>query len=196
MGQCYYTNYSDQQLAELFCAGDQAAFKEIYHRYDKLLYLYAYNKLGSKEEARDVIHDVFAWILNNRASLKLNNNLSGYLYKSVLNKIFNIYKHKQILKKYADSGEGYVDIDSSETDYLIRERDIKAIIDKEIAAMPPRMREIYELRRNNFMTAKEIAEKLEIEESTVNTQIKRAMKHLRVKLGLMLYLLYVVNINR
>jgi RNA polymerase sigma-70 factor (family 1) len=193
MGQ--YHEYSDDQLTELFCLGDDAAFKEIYHRYDKLLYLYAYNKLGSKEEARDVIHDVFAWLLNNRQTLGLKTTLSGYLYKSVLNKVFNIYKRKQIFKNYADSGDGYIDIDSVETDYLIREKDIRAIIEREIASMPPRMREIYELRRKSFMTAKEIADQLDIAESTVNTQMKRAMKHLRVKLGLVIYLLYIINIK-
>ncbi|WP_316811910.1 RNA polymerase sigma-70 factor [Pedobacter heparinus] len=188
-----YTSYSDQKLMDLFVSGDDAAFKEIYLRYDKLLYLYAYHKLGNKEEARDVVQDVFAWMLNNRDTLHLKTTLSGYLYKSVLNKIFNLFKHQQILKKYADEGNHYIDMESSETDFLIREKDITALIEKEILAMPARMREIYELKRNQYLSAKEIAQQLDIAESTVATQMKRAMKHLKLKLGLLIYVLVVIN---
>ena len=64
-----YSSYNDQELIALFSSGDDAAFKEIYLRYDKPLYLYAYHKLGNKEESRDVIQDVFAWMLTNRKTL-------------------------------------------------------------------------------------------------------------------------------
>lgn len=188
-----YTSYSDQELISLFISGSDEAFKEIYMRYDKPLYLYAYHKLGNKEEARDMVHDVFAWMLNNREKLDLKTTLSGYLYKSVLNKIFNLFKHRQILKKYADAGNHYIDIESAETDFLIREKDVAAMIEKEIQAMPPRMREIYELKRNKYLSAKEIALQLDIAESTVTTQMKRAMKHLKFKLGLLVYVVFIIN---
>ena len=188
-----YTSYSDQELISLFISGSDGAFKEIYLRYDKLLYLYAYHKLGNKEEARDMVHDVFAWMLNNREKLDLKTTLSGYLYKSVLNKIFNLFKHRQILKKYADAGHHYIDVESAGTDFLIREKDVAAMIEKEIQAMPPRMREIYELKRNKHLSAKEIALQLDIAESTVTTQMKRAMKHLKLKLGLLVYVVFIIN---
>ena len=76
---------------------------------------------------------------------------------------------------------------------MIREKDIKALIETEIAQMPPRMREIYELKRKSFMTTKEIAEHLQISEHTVSTQMKRALKLLRIKLGLLIYILYILH---
>jgi len=188
-----YNNHNEQDLIRLFGQGDDAAFKEIYLRYDKPLYLYAYHKLGNKEEARDVVQDVFAWLLNNRANLSFSGSLSGYLYKSVLNKVFNIYKHKQVLNKYAEQGNFYVDVESTGTDYLIREKDISTVIEKTIAEMPKGMREVYELRSKQYMTAKQIAEYLSVAESTVNTQLKRAMKHLKLKLGLLVYVLFIIN---
>jgi len=188
-----YNNHNEQDLIRLFGQGDDAAFKEIYLRYDKPLYLYAYHKLGNKEEARDVVQDVFAWLLNNRANLSFSGSLSGYLYKSVLNKVYNIYKHKQVLNKYAEQGNFYVDVESTGTDYLIREKDISTVIEKTIAEMPKGMREVYELRSKQYMTAKQIAEYLSVAESTVNTQLKRAMKHLKLKLGLLVYVLFIIN---
>lgn len=179
-----YSKYSDSELTILLRDGDDAAFREIYLRYDKLLYLYAYKKLRNKEEAKDVVQDIFTWLLNNRLELKLKMSLSSYLYKSVLNKIFDIFKHKGIIRKYADSGRHYIEVNNQETDYLIREKDITILINKEIAAMPPKMREIYLLKRKQFLSTKEIAGQLGLSEHTVSTQLKRALKHLKVKLGI------------
>ncbi|WP_316791961.1 RNA polymerase sigma-70 factor [Pedobacter frigoris] len=188
-----YSAYTDQELAVLIKQGDKQAFTEIYYRYDKPLYLYAYHKLGNKEEARDIVHDVFAWMLNNGEAMELKTTLSGYLYRSTLNKIFNIFKHKQIVQKYIDEGLHYLDKEDEETDYLIREKDIAAMIAYAIAEMPERMRIIYELKHREYLSSKEIAERLEVSESTVKTQLQRAMKHLKLKLGIMVYLLFLVH---
>lgn len=187
-----YSSHNERELIRLFSDGDDAAFKEIYLRYDKPLYLYAYHKLANKEESRDVVQDVFAWMLNNRKRLDLNTTLSGYLYKSVLNKIYNIYKHKQVLNNYADSGYTYLDVEPSGTDFLIREKDITAMIERSIAEMPKGMREVYELRSKAYMSAKEIAAHLSVAESTVNTQLKRAVKHLKLKLGLLVFIVFIL----
>jgi RNA polymerase sigma-70 factor (family 1) len=186
-----YSSHTDQELTSKFIAGDDAAFKEIYLRYDKPLFLYAYHKLGNKEESRDIVQDIFAWLLNNRTAFNPETTLSGYLYKSVLNKVYNVYKHKDVLKKYADEGNKYLDRETNETDFMIREKDIQAMIDKEISEMPKGMREVYEMRRTQYLSIKATAETLGVAESTVITQMKRAMKHLRLKLGLLIYVLIV-----
>jgi RNA polymerase sigma-70 factor (family 1) len=188
-----YREYSDQELALLLSKGDNTAFNEIYLRYDSLLYIYAYRKLKDKEEAKDVVQDIFITLWENRAELVLKTALAGYLYKSVLNKIFNIFKHQHIIQEYINSGNHFIEVDSAETDYLIREKDIAALIEKEIATMPPRMREIYELKRTAFLSTKEIAEQLNISEYTVSTQLKRALKYLRKRLGIVVYILYILH---
>ncbi|ETZ20747.1 RNA polymerase sigma-70 factor [Pedobacter sp. V48] len=179
-----YSTCFDQELVLLLKDDDDAAFKEIYLRYDKLLLIYAYKKLRNREEAKDLVQDVFTWLWNSRKDFSLNTTLSGYLYKSVLNRIFDVVKHKGIIRKYVDSGKHYVEISNEDTDYLIREKDITLLIEKEILTMPPKMREIYTLKRKYFLSTKEIATELSLSEHTVSTQMKRALKHLKVKLGI------------
>ncbi|MET4546267.1 RNA polymerase sigma-70 factor (family 1) [Pedobacter africanus] len=188
-----YNKYSDAELAGLFRTGDDAAFKEIYNRYSQLLYLYALKRLHNKEDSTDIVHDIFAALLSNRQKFILSTTLSGFLYKSVLNKIFDIYRHKDVIKQYVDSGHHYIDIDSTETDYLIREKEITALIDKEIAAMPPKMKEIYQLKTEGNLSVKDIASQLGLSEHTVSTQIKRAMKHLKTNLGVFIYVIYILK---
>ena len=188
-----YTSYSDIEWADLVRSADDRAFKEIYDRYNKLLYLFAYNKLRNKEEAKDVVQDVFAWLLNNRTRFAINSSVSSFLYKSVLNKIFDIFRHQSVIRNYIEQGDHYIDIDSTETDYLIREKDIAQMIRQEIDAMPQKMKEVYLLRFEQYLSAKEIAEQLNISENTVNTHLKRAAKKLRDNLGMLIYVVYIMN---
>lgn len=181
---------SDLELLSLIAGDGQSAFEELYLRYDALLYSYAYRKLKNKQEAQDVVQEVFITLWHKRYEFELKTTLQGYLYKSVLNRVLDIFKHRDVKLAFANQ---YVEVDSAETDFLIREKELEALIEKEIQAMPPKMREIYILKRKHYLSAKEIAEQLDISEHTVNTQMKRALQHLRVKLGILVYLLYIFH---
>jgi RNA polymerase sigma-70 factor (family 1) len=178
-----YCNHSDEQLATLLTGGDENAFREIYVRYNSLLFIYAYRKLQDKEEAKDVVQEVFATLWRNRNQLNIQTTLTGYLYKSVLNRILNIFRHKEFSKVYIDSIAHLIDADQSSTDHLIREKEIRVLIETEIAALPARMREVFELRRKEYLSNKQISERLNLSEHTVATQIKRALKLIRIRFG-------------
>lgn len=187
-----YDSLSDFELVALLRQGDQLAFQEIFLRYDKLLFLFAFRKLREKEEAKDVIQDVLSWVWNNRQRLPESTPLSSYLYKAVLNRIFDIFRHQNTIQKWIDQGSYQTELNDESTDFLIREKDIQAIVDQEIAGMPPRMREIYQLKRVHDLSVKSIAEQLGISEHTVSTQLKRALKLLRKKLGPAAFVLYIL----
>jgi RNA polymerase sigma-70 factor (family 1) len=188
-----YQTLTDIELTSLFKEGDHAAFEEIFNRYNKLLFLYAFKKLQDREQAKDLVQDVFVWLWDNHREYNIKTTLSGFLYKTVLNKVFDIFRHNEIINKYVNSGACAIDVDDAQTDYLIREKEIATLIDQEIANMPPRMREIFELKHKQFYKTKEIAAQLKISEYTVSTQLKRALKHLRVRLGIYVYLLFIIN---
>lgn len=183
----------DAQLIREIRNDDEEAFYEIYLRYNTLLLIYGHRKLSDKEEAKDIVQDVFVGLWNNRKQLEPDLALSAYLYKSVLNKVLNVYKHKNVLERFTAENIQEEPIESSQTDYLIREKEIRAMIDKEIDAMPPRMREIYLLKKQYFLSTKAIAEKLELSEHTVSTQLKRAARLLKNKFGLVFYVLYILR---
>jgi RNA polymerase sigma-70 factor (family 1) len=188
-----YSEQTDKELIALLKDNNHNAFKEIYNRYNGLLFAYAYKRLQIEEEAKDVIQEVFIALWENRETFILKTHLSGFLYKSVLNKILNIWKHKQVIRYHVLSQSLEVDVDSNETDFLIREKDIVALVEKEIAAMPPRMREIYELKYKQYMSVKHIASDLNISEHTVATQLQRATAHLKNKLGVVVFAVYLLQ---
>ena len=183
-----YELFSDSTLLGLLKSGDVQAFTEIYERYETLLYLYAYRKLQNKEDAKDVIQDVYTTLWDSRNSIVILNTLSGYLYKAVLNRALNIYKHKKLDQSHIDSFMSIIQTTAETTDYLIREKDISALIDYEVSMLPNRMGEIFNMRRKMELSDKEIALQLGISVHTVKTQMKQALKILRGKFGLLIYI--------
>ena len=62
--------FTDDQLVELLQQGNEKAFGEIYNRYWFKLFGVAYHQTGTKEEAEELVHDVFESLWNNRDSIK------------------------------------------------------------------------------------------------------------------------------
>ncbi|MCD0488695.1 RNA polymerase sigma-70 factor [Pedobacter sp. MC2016-14] len=186
-----YLQHSDFDLIALLRDGDQTAFQEIYLRYNTLLLIYAHKKLQDKEEAKDVVQEVFVKLWANRDDFVLKTTLSGYLYKSVLNKILNIFRHKEFSREYINGLQEILDGESSATDYRIREREISGIIEKEIALLPCKMREVFDLRRKEFLSNKEIAERMNISEHTVATHMKKTLKLLKAKFGRLMIFCFI-----
>jgi RNA polymerase sigma-70 factor (ECF subfamily) len=188
-----YTDLSDDKLVALLKQGNEQALKEIFTRYNKLLYSYAYKKLEDQEEAKDLVQDLFIRLWSNRESFLLKTSLPSYLFRAVRNRALDIFAHKKIKSDYVASFQAFIDLPQSTTDYLVREKDISALIDREIQSLSPKMREIFILSRKENYSHKEIARKIGISEETVTKQIKRALKILRLRLKLILIIAFLLS---
>ncbi len=184
---------TDTQLLEQLSVGDGRAFTEIYNRYFGVLYVHAYKILGSDDEAKDAVQDVFSSFWSRRNNITLSASLSSYLYSSVRNKVFDILQHRKVETKYVDSLKAFIDAGYVVTDHSIREKELSAHIEKQIAALPAKMRLIFELSRKSYFTHREIARELNLSEHTVKTQVKNALRILRLKLDTLLFLLFLLQ---
>jgi RNA polymerase sigma-70 factor (ECF subfamily) len=183
-----YSALSDADLIILLKNDDPMAYTVIYNRYFDSLYIHACYKLKDKEEAQDVIHELFTHLWNKRNELLIKSNLSSYLYISVRNRILDLISHKEVESKYVNSLQKFINEGHCITDHLIREKQLTTLIEKGISNLPPKMREVFELSRKEKLSHKEIASQLNLSEQTVKKQINNALKILRIKLGKMLFL--------
>jgi RNA polymerase sigma-70 factor (family 1) len=187
-----YHSLSDSKLMALLKSDDHVAFTQIFDRYNKLLYSHAYNKLRNEDESRDVVQDVFIRTWEKRSAIQ-DNNLAGLLFTMLRNKIINLISHQKVVSDYTSSLKDYELNRSISSDHLVREKLFAALIEEEIAALPPRMKEIFLLSRREHLSNKEIAAKLDLSEHTVADQIKKALRILRPKIGLILVLASILN---
>jgi RNA polymerase sigma-70 factor (family 1) len=188
-----YYGLSDVELSDLLKSGDHLAYSEIYSRYKGPLYIHAYNKLRNREEAKDLVQELFTVLWNKRETLLLTDNLASYLYGAVRNRVFRIIGRKGIESSYITSIQESVNKSNCITDHRVRESLLQRMIDREIASLPPKMKEVFLMSRKDNLSHKEIADKLGIAEPTVKKQVNNALKTLRVKLGLFAYLIFLLK---
>lgn len=177
-----YSTLPDSHLLNLLNAGEKDAFSEIYKRYGSLLYIYAFKLTEDNEDANDIVQEVFLSLLT-RDSLGIKKALSAYLYSAVRYKVFDLFSHRKVKTGYAESLQEFIDHGEYITDNYIREKELAALVEKEIELLPSKMRQVFESSRKANLSQKQIAEKFNISEKTVKKQINNSIKILKVKLG-------------
>lgn len=178
-----YAEFPDSQLIKRLKEGDNAAFTEIYERYWEFLYQASYKILKDSNVCDDLVQEVFVWLWLNRKK-HLTDALKPYLYAAVKYKVLNVIRHGKVKEAFfARTVERYVEVATDENTLEVRE--LKEIIAKFTQSLPERAGQIFHLSRNEFLTNKEIAEKLGISEKTVENQMNINLKKLRVSLGRM-----------
>ncbi|WEK21758.1 MAG: RNA polymerase sigma-70 factor [Candidatus Pedobacter colombiensis] len=178
-----YRDFSDTELVDLLKSGNRTAFTEIFNRYQSLLYIFAYKKIGDREEAKDLIHELFLTFWEKRDILNISGGVPAYLFTILKNRIFDLYKHKKVSQRYLETFQKYLDTEQNATDYLVRHNELANLIEKEIANLPYKMREVFELSRKTNLSRKEIATTLSLSEQTVKSHMHHALKILKTKLG-------------
>jgi len=187
-----YSKLSDFDLTILIRNGDRPAFTEVFSRYNSILYLHAAKKFSNREDARDIVQEVFSMLWSKRLELEPKTNLAGYLYTCVYHRVINWFGRQKIQGKYLSHLQSIADDNRGTTDNLVRERQLFAIIEKEIDALPVKMKEVFKMSRFDQLSHKEIAEVLKISEDSVRSHVKNALKVLRVKLGFYKFLIFMI----
>lgn len=182
---------TDNQLVELLKNDDRSAFTEIYHRYAKALtgFAVANNKLFDLNDASDMLHDLFAWLWAERKQLQLTGSLKNYLFTAIRNRIIDHIRKNSSQQRYAAFLAALDESYAYSAHQQLEAKELNQFLENSLAKLSPRIQEIYLLSRKEYLSIKEIAEKLELSEQTVKNQLTTALNYLKKSLPLLTFLL-------
>lgn len=175
-----YNSYSDESLAELLHRGEMAAFEAIYKRYWRRLYLAAYQRIGMREACEEVIQDVFTGLWNNRHNVHIQ-CLQVYLHSAVRYRVID-HIHREMVRKAISTEPGDMILAENRTEDDVLLEDLNGALQKEISKLPTRCQLVFKLSRENNLSIKQVAHQLGISEKTVENQLTKAVKLLRMNL--------------
>jgi len=187
-----YSTYTDQELAAFLKQGNKDAYTQIYDRFQPLLYVYACKIVKDDYEAEDIVQEVFIYLWDKREDINFITSLKSYLYSAVKYKFMNLLDHKKVRADYSASMQRFIDSGDYITDNYIREKEFIALIEREVALLPEKMREVFLLSRKENLSNKEIADRLNITEKTARNQVNTALQKLRIRLGLFKFLMFLI----
>lgn len=155
-----------------------AQFEGIFKEMHLQLFYLAYDIVGDKQVAQDVVSEVFMSLWNRHRDVAFS-KLKGYLYVSVRNKSLDWYRRNasvktiplEDMKNLVDSGDSWEQ----------REERIRKI-ERELARMPEKTRLIFDLCYRKRKSYKEAAEIVGISSEGIKKHLQRALKELRSKL--------------
>jgi RNA polymerase sigma-70 factor (ECF subfamily) len=173
---------SDEELIKDCLKGDQDAFKKIFEKYWHDLYIIAYRRLPLEEEIKDILQEVFISLWRNIHKISVEDNLGGYLYTALRNKIFNYYEKNQVRMK-ATLSQSFNPVQCEADVYsVINSKELREIIKSAVSEMPAKMRQIYLLSKEEQLTNQEIAALLALAPQTIKNQIHQALSRVRQKI--------------
>lgn len=158
------------------------AFRLLFMNFYPALVSFALHYLKEREQSEDIVQEVFVSAWTNKMDYASYAGLKTFLYTSVKNACINYLKHLEVENKYVSYVVKTADFKEESIDLSIMEEELYRLLYKAIKELPPRCREVMELKmegKNN----EEIAAILKISPLTVKTQKQIAMKLLKSKLG-------------
>jgi len=187
---------NDNQLIELILAGDKLAFDRVFIKYFKNLHAYAFKLINDRDNAEEMVQNVFCRIWEKKHLLKIDGYLKSFLYRAVHNECLNFIKHQKVRSSF-------------QTHYTTKQEDTESDLSKELAAselrrqlfmaigeLPEDCASVFQMSRFEQLKYHEIAAQLNIPIKAVEYQMGKALKIIRLKLVdfLPIFLIYLTQI--
>ena len=172
----------EKLLVERLQNGSFEAFEMIYNFYFKLLFLFSRKYLRNETEAEEIVQQVFLKIWEKRKMINPDLSFKAYLFKIILNDIYNHIRKKRYEKLTNDIYLESASVFNESTQELILYRDFKEKLDKLIRNLPEKRREIFILSRKRGLSNSDIADELNLSVRTVENQLHRALRYLKENL--------------
>jgi RNA polymerase sigma-70 factor (ECF subfamily) len=170
-------------MDRFFQNADQHAFETLFVRYHRELCRYCKKFVADTDLADEIVGDVFFALWKNRGNYQIQTSAASYLFVATRNRAYD-YLRKIQRQKFDSLDGAYLtaSADASALDNLAA-ADIEIAIQAAVETLAPSCRQIFRLSRDEGKKYQEIADQLGISIKTVETQMGRALKHLREEVG-------------
>lgn len=162
---------------------DYSAFDALFKKYSEPVYAFSLSITKESYSAEDITQLVFIKIWQKRELLDEFLSFKSFLFRITYNEVVSWIRKANSEKRRISHYAGSHSFESDETATLVEFNNINSIAEQIIEQLPEKRKEIFKLSREQGLTNREIAEKLDISVKTVENQMSAALKLLKEKLG-------------
>ncbi|AKD55207.1 RNA polymerase sigma-70 factor [Spirosoma radiotolerans] len=174
---------NEQDILSAIRDGNERAFESVFRQYYAPLCRYARQLVADPDEAEEEVQAMFLTVWEKRENLAITVSLKAYLYRAVHNRCLNRIKHVSVRNEHQEHtrylGETLVE---SPMQTLLGD-ELSDRLHRAVQKLPEQCRLAFTLSRFEELTYGEIAGQLGISIKTVENQIGKALRILRVELS-------------
>jgi len=156
-------------------------FEIVFKKYFKGLHAYACTILHDEVMAEEMVQNVFCRLWEKTEQIEIRESVSGYLYRSVYHESLNYIKHLKVRDAYQTYAVSQME-NTNNTSHNIELRELEERLDRALKELPEKCRTIFQMSRFEELKYQEIADRLELPLKTVENQMGKALRLLRIKL--------------
>jgi len=189
--------HDDRELVIQLQAGNMLAFDAIYKKYNQKLFRFAYYVLKSREDAENIVQEVFVKIWENRDKIRSHSSFSSYIFAVTHHATIDLIRDKLKDNKFRDHLLFLQEPFENPVQADMELDEARNQAQEALAKLTERQRQIYLMHREEELTYNEIADKLSISVNTVENHMAAALKKLREHLktsssiGILFYFLFI-----
>lgn len=174
---------SNKELLILIQKDDRVAFFHIYERYCKRLFGFVLKYVKQKEDAEEIVQEVFVKIWESRNKIGAYSSFESFLFTVAYNATISVLRKRANETKYIEHVKSLQYVNSSPD--LIDEihfHELKDKVQSLLDELTPRQKEIFQLSREEGLSHDEIARKLDISVNTVKKHIANTLAFLKTRI--------------
>ncbi len=153
-------------------------FKQYFQQYYPVLCRIAHGYVADADDCEDIVQELFVSVWNRGKDEMPEEQLAAYLTSAVRNNCISFLRDRQRMETVSIDDRLAMPVDSSAEETAAA--DYGSMLEKVLAAMPPKCRDVFMMSKMQKMKYKEIAAALDISEKTVENHIGKAFKMIRL----------------
>ena len=162
--------------------GDLGAFEAFFEAYKKRVFGVALKMLKSPTEAEDIVQEVFLSIWQSRAGLGKINDPEAYLFTITHNTIYTHLRKASRNEQLLNAILYYIAQKENATEETVAAHEAGKLIREAVQQLSPQQRTVFELSKQEGLSYREIAERMQISQNTVRNHLAVAVKTVRTLL--------------
>ncbi|MCD1117827.1 RNA polymerase sigma factor [Chryseobacterium turcicum] len=174
-------NISDRELLERCSSGNNSGYSLLYQRYSKAVFNSIFRIVNDREDAEDLLQEVFLKAFSEIKSLKNTDSFGGWIKRIAINHSLTFLRKKKIYFAEIDDDK-MLDINDDELEEKLALEFRIEELQNAIAELPLQIRTIVNLLLFEDMSQEEVAKSLNIPHGTVRSYYHRAKKKIFEKI--------------
>lgn len=168
---------TDEQLIQKALQGNRGAWMKLVKRYEKSIYNYGLRMTSNREDALDLMQEIFTSVFRNLASYRGEGAFKAWLFRIASYRCVEFYRRKKPTQALDDTPEMVCQAAAPEQ-VLFGNRDSQQLI-QAMAQLPLAQKAVVELKFFGQFTFDEIAEQLNVSSNTVKSRLYSALEKLK-----------------
>ena len=169
----------EKATVSAFVKGSEAAFGKLFRSYYPKLMHFATRMVKSRDDAEEIVQEVFIKLWHIRHKIDHNRSLRSLLYTIARNMAYDYLKKTVSHEELTEALWNRLELMKNHTEEAILFQECKDITDKAIQTLPPQKQLIFRLSRDSGLSYEEISVQLGISKNTVKNHMIEALKSLK-----------------